>query len=167
MFWGSGITRMSSWGGRLMFATEMSTVITMQNSALENMGITLFTKESKIADPHLVCLSLLLCRWLWRPMLLCSILGCSRVTLEAPDKTLLHDSSTSEYAVNQQERKKITKEISLQLLHSCFFKTAMQFKWRHWLCLSQSDFKMNSNNTEKKHFLSNKSDFAITGINSI
>jgi len=100
MFWGSGITRMPLWGGQIIFATEMFTIITMENSALKNMGITLFTKEpSKIADPHLVWLSLLLCRWFWRLMLLCS-----RVTLEVPDKTLLHDSSSSENAVNQRER---------------------------------------------------------------
>jgi len=46
---------MPLWGGQIIFATEMFTIITMQNSALKNMGITLFTKEpSKIADPHLV-----------------------------------------------------------------------------------------------------------------
>lgn len=36
-----------------MFATEMSTIITMQNSALKNMGITLFTKESR-SSPRLI-----------------------------------------------------------------------------------------------------------------
>jgi len=55
------------------------------------------------------------------------------------------------------KKKIIINVISIQLHHGCSFKTARQFNGESLL---QSDFNMNSDNTEnnKKYFLSNKSD---------